>query len=178
MPDWTDLIVTAAAPGATRGNVRLGHHVWPCALGRGGIVRDKREGDGGTPAGRFPWRRVLYRADRLPRPATPLACDIIVPQDGWCDDPADAANYNRPVTLPHAGSHERLWRPDGLYDVILIPGHNDAPPAPGLGSAIFVHVARADYAPTEGCLALRLEHLLILLSNLDPEGGLLIRLQS
>ena len=171
----TDLIVTAEAPGATRGTVRLGRHFWPCALGRGGVIADKREGDGGTPAGRFPWRRVLYRADRLARPATPLACGIIAPEDGWCDDPADAANYNRPVTLPYGGSHEQLWRPDGLYDVILIPGHNDDPPVPGLGSAIFIHVARPDYAPTEGCVALRLEHLLILLANLDPDSALVVR---
>lgn len=170
----SELIVTAERAGATRGTARLGRLAWPCALGRSGIVRDKREGDGGTPAGRFPWRQVLYRADRLPRPATPLPCRLITPDSGWCDDPADAANYNRPVRLPYAGSHERLWRPDGLYDVILIPGHNDDPPVPGLGSAIFVHVATPDYTPTAGCVALRLEHLLILLGELDPEGGMTV----
>jgi L,D-peptidoglycan transpeptidase YkuD (ErfK/YbiS/YcfS/YnhG family) len=170
----TDLIVTADGPGATSGTVILGRFAWPCALGRGGIIADKREGDGGTPVGGFPWRAVLYRADRLPRPATPLPCGIITPDAGWCDDPKDAARYNRPLRLPYAGSHERLWRPDGLYDVILIPGHNDDPPVPGLGSAIFVHVASADYAPTEGCVALRLEHLLILLANIDPESVMVV----
>jgi L,D-peptidoglycan transpeptidase YkuD (ErfK/YbiS/YcfS/YnhG family) len=169
-----DLVVTADAPGATRGTARLGKLAWPCALGRGGILRDKREGDGGTPAGRFPWRQVFYRPDRLQRPATPLPCRPITPADGWCDDPNDPANYNRLVRLPYGGSHERLWRPDHLYDVILVPGHNDSPPVPGLGSAIFVHVATPDYAPTAGCVALRLEHLLVLLCKLDPDGGLVV----
>lgn len=165
----SDIIVTP------EGLVRCGDRGWRCALGRGGIGADKREGDGQTPIGRFPLRRVLYRADRLAKPATPLSCQPILPDAGWCDDPADRANYNRPIRLPYAGSHERLWRPDGLYDVILIPGHNDDPPVPGLGSAIFVHVATADYAPTAGCVALALPDLLALLLSIDEESRLDIR---
>ncbi|WP_048862995.1 L,D-transpeptidase family protein, partial [Acidisphaera rubrifaciens] len=80
----------------------------------------------------------------------------IAPTDGWCDDPRDAA-YNTPVTLPYDASHEALWRADALYDVIGVLGWNDAPVERGRGSAIFLHVARPDYAPTEGCVALAAE---------------------
>lgn len=124
-----------------------------CALGAGGISAAKREGDGATPTGLLPIRRVLWRADRGPRPATTLPAEPIAPEDGWCDDPADAA-YNTRIRLPHPARHERLWRDDAVYDVIGLLGWNDAPVVRGRGSAIFVHVARAGLAPTEGCVAL------------------------
>ena len=143
----------------------IGRRNFPCALGRGGVSTTKREGDGATPAGRFPLRYVLFRADRLSRPPTALDAFAIAPNDGWCDDPADAAHYNRPVRLPHPARSEQLWRGDALYDVLVVLGHNDAPPQPGLGSAIFLHVARPDYSPTEGCVALALPHLLFVLAR-------------
>ena len=137
-----------------------------CAVGRGGIRADKREGDGATPAGAWPMRRLLYRPDRLAAPATRLAANPIAPQDGWCDDP-DNAVYNRPVRLPHAASAEQLWREDGIYDLIVPLGYNDDPVVPGAGSAIFLHVARPDYAPTEGCVALAPADLLRVLAGAD-----------
>lgn len=141
-----------------------------CAVGRGGIAPAKREGDGVTPVGRWPLRRVLYRADRLAEPQTQLACAAIRPDDGWCDDPADPA-YNRPVRLPYAASHERMTREDGLYDVVVVLGHNDDPVVPGAGSAIFLHVARDDFGPTEGCVALALPDLLALLREAGPDSA-------
>jgi L,D-peptidoglycan transpeptidase YkuD (ErfK/YbiS/YcfS/YnhG family) len=144
-----------------------------CALGPAGVRQDKREGDGATPAGRFPFRRVLYRADRLARPKTALPCAAIARQDGWCDDPAIPA-YNRPVTLPVAASHERLWREDGIYDVIVVIGHNDDPVLPGRGSAVFLHVAHDDFRPTAGCVALARDDLLQLLSAAKPGDGVSI----
>ncbi|WP_193366800.1 L,D-transpeptidase family protein [Pelagibius marinus] len=138
-----------------------------CAIGRGAIALDKREGDGVTPVGRWPIRRVLYRADRLAKPETCFDCTAIGPDDGWCDDPADPA-YNRPVRLPYAASHERMTREDGLYDVVVVLGHNDAPVVPGAGSAIFLHVARDDYGPTEGCVALALPDLREVLQAAGP----------
>ncbi|MFO1152572.1 MAG: L,D-transpeptidase family protein [Rhodospirillales bacterium] len=153
----------------------------PCRLGRAGIRVDKREGDGATPAGLHPLRRVLWRDDRLSPPATGLPRQPIRPDDGWCDDPADAA-YNRPVTLPYPGRHERLWRDDGLYDVIVVIGHNDDPVVAGAGSAVFIHVVAPDGAPTAGaptagCIALALPDLLALLTAcrlgdaIDVEAG-------
>lgn len=141
---------------------------WRCAVGRGGMKPDKREGDGATPVGAWPLRRVLYRADRLlAPPPTALAVTAIGPADGWCDAPADPA-YNLPVALPYPASHERLWRDDHVYDVIVVLGHNDAPAIPGAGSAVFLHVARPGYAATEGCVALALPDLLALLGHARP----------
>jgi L,D-peptidoglycan transpeptidase YkuD (ErfK/YbiS/YcfS/YnhG family) len=149
-----------------------GHRV-RCALGRGGVRAEKREGDGATPAGLWPVRRALYRPDRLARPATSLVIDPIGPEDGWCDEPKDPL-YNRQIRLPYAPSHERLWRDDGLYDALVILGHNDAPPIPGHGSAIFLHIARPDYASTEGCVALALPDLLALLAELGARDRIAV----
>ncbi|HMG50128.1 MAG TPA: L,D-transpeptidase family protein [Inquilinus sp.] len=145
-----------------------------CALGKGGVQADKREGDGATPAGRFALRRLLYRPDRGPAPATALPALAITPADGWCDDPADPA-YNRPVPLPHAARHERLWRDDALYDLVIVIGHNDDPPAAGLGSAVFIHLARPDWGPTEGCVALARADLIDLLAAAAPGDSLVVR---
>jgi len=132
-------------------------------LGRGGVRAQKQEGDGATPAGLLPLRRVLYRADRVARPRAAVPVAPLAPQDGWCDDPWDAA-YNRPVRLPYPARHEALWRPDEVYDVIGVLGWNDAPPVRDAGSAIFLHLARPDLAPTEGCIALVRADLLAVLA--------------
>lgn len=135
-----------------------------CALGHRGIAAMKREGDGATPAGPLPLRRLLYRADRIAPPPGALPREPIGPADAWCDDPAHQ-DYNRQVTLPHAGRHEQLSRDDHLYDLVGVLGWNDDPVVPGRGSAIFLHLARADYAPTEGCVALARADLLMLLAE-------------
>jgi L,D-peptidoglycan transpeptidase YkuD (ErfK/YbiS/YcfS/YnhG family) len=133
------------------------------ALGRGGVRADKQEGDGATPAGLLPLRRVFYRADRVAKPRSLLPVEPTARSDGWCDDPGHRA-YNTRVTLPFEARHETLWRDDPLYDVVAVLGWNDAPVVRGRGSAIFLHVARPDYAPTEGCVALALAELLRLLA--------------
>ena len=157
-----------------------GHLQWlgkrvRCALGRGGVRADKREGDGATPAGSFPLRRVMYRADRLAAPETALPVRALGHDDGWCDDPEHPA-YNRPVTAPFAARHERLWRDDALYDVVVELGFNDDPVEVGRGSAIFLHRARPGYGPTEGCVTLALEDLLALLGDCDGDTTLTVRL--
>jgi L,D-peptidoglycan transpeptidase YkuD (ErfK/YbiS/YcfS/YnhG family) len=134
----------------------------------------KREGDGASPAGVWPIRRVLYRPDRGPAPATALPVAAIARTDGWCDDPADP-NYNRPVVAPYPASCEEMWREDGLYDVVVILAHNDDPPVPGLGSAIFLHCAKPGYPPTQGCVALAKADLLELLALAAPGDALEIR---
>ncbi len=133
------------------------------AFGRGGVRVHKQEGDGATPAGLLPLRRILYRADRVARPRTAVPTMPLAPHDGWCDDPSHA-DYNRPVRLPHEGRHEALWRTDSMYDVIGVLGWNDRPVVRGMGSAIFLHAARPDFAPTEGCIALALPDLCMFLS--------------
>lgn len=140
-----------------------------CALGKGGVIpaADKREGDGATPLGVWPIRRVLYRPDRGAAPVTGVPVAPLAPDDGWCDDPADPA-YNRPVRLPYPASHERMWREDGVYDLVVVLAHNDDPPEPGMGSAIFLHLAREDFSPTEGCVALSRPDLLRLLALAEP----------
>jgi L,D-peptidoglycan transpeptidase YkuD (ErfK/YbiS/YcfS/YnhG family) len=161
-----DLTVARVSDGAWR--AVFGAHDWRCAIGPAGVTAEKREGDGATPCGCFPLRRVLYRPDRLARPETLLPVTPLAPDHGWCDDPHDGA-YNTQVRLPFGASHERLWRDDGIYDAIVILGHNDDPPLPGAGSAIFLHVARDDYAPTQGCVALALPDLLTVLREAEPE---------
>jgi L,D-peptidoglycan transpeptidase YkuD (ErfK/YbiS/YcfS/YnhG family) len=135
------------------GRLLLGSREFRAALGRSGVRTDKQEGDGATPAGLMPLRRVLYRADRTPIPRAALPREPIAETDGWCDDPAHP-DYNRIITLPHPARCEELWRQDTLYDIVGVLGWNDAPVERGRGSAIFLHLARADYAPTAGCVAL------------------------
>ncbi len=146
----------------------------PCALGRSGITRRKREGDGATPQGRWRLLSVLYRADRLRRPSTRLPCRPLRPDDGWCDDPADR-RYNRPVALPYPGRHERLWRTDHLYDVIVVLDYNLSSPRPGAGSAIFLHVAGPGFPPTEGCVAIPVDAMRRLLARVGPATVIDIR---
>ena len=166
------MIFTAFADGS----MSLGDARVRCALGRGGVVPAalKREGDGASPAGVWALRKVLYRSDRGPPPATALPAAPIAPDDGWCDDPADPA-YNRPVRHPYPASAERLWREDEVYDVIVVLGHNDDPVRPGAGSAIFLHLARPDYAATEGCVALARGDLDALLRQAAPGDAVEIR---
>jgi len=150
------------------GELQWANRLFRCALGHGGVRIDKQEGDGATPAGRYPLRRILYRPDRLSAPATLLPVAALKPDDGWCDDPADP-QYNRPVRLPYTGGHEELWRADALYDVVVVIGHSDAPVVAGMGSAIFMHLASAGYQPTQGCVALARQDLLDVLAGAGPD---------
>jgi len=170
------LLTVRAAPGATRGTLAVGDRARPCALGRAGIVTGKREGDGGTPIGRFPLRRLFHRPDRETAPATGLPVLALAEDHGWSDDPADPLTYNRLVRLPFALSHERMWRDDGLYDLVVELGYNDAPALPGLGSAIFLHLARPDWGPTEGCVAMTRDDLLAVLVAVGPQSAIDISL--
>lgn len=132
--------------------------VFRVALGRGGVRTDKQEGDGATPVGLMPLRRVLYRADRMRVPECAAPTEPVAPNDAWCDD-ASRSEYNQMIRLPYDGHYEELWRQDAVYDLIGVLGWNDSPVQRGRGSAIFLHVARADYGPTDGCIALALGDL-------------------
>lgn len=164
-------IVSGLSAAGSRGVVRLGVLNLPCALGKRGRSVRKREGDGATPVGCWRLLRVFFRADHVRRPRTSLSVRAIGRSDGWCDAPADR-NYNRFVRLPYAASAESLWRADALYDVVVVLSHNRVPRVRGAGSAIFMHVARPGYAPTEGCIALKHHHLLLLLQRLGGHAAL------
>ncbi len=153
---------------------------WPgggavAACGRSGVRPDKREGDGATPAGRFPLlRRILPRRSHRGAADRVCRCRALRPDDGWVDDPADP-RYNRLVALPYPAHHEEMWRADGLYDLLVVIGYNTDPPLPGRGSAIFLHVARPDFAPTVGCIAVARDVLAGLLGSLGPGSMITIR---
>ena len=168
-----ELLITPARHHTTRGTAVLGALTVRCALGRNGITADKVEGDGCTPTGRFPARRLFYRPDRVRDLACRLPMQPMSPGDGWCDDPGDSA-YNRLITRPYLGRHETMWREDALYDLVLVIGHNDDPVVPGKGSAVFLHLAQPDYAPTEGCVAFARADFIALLQAMAPTTSIVI----
>ena len=152
----------------SKGRIEAGQLVVPCALGRGGPRHHKREGDGASPIGRFGLLRAFYRADRGLRPRTGLPLRRIGPQDGWSDDPRDR-RYNRLIPLPSLTSHETMWRDDHLYDVVVDIGWNRGPIVRGRGSAIFLHLARPGFTPTEGCVAVDKRVIGRLLAQIGPK---------
>jgi len=164
----TDLVV------GPQGVARFGGRAIPCAIGRGGIRADKREGDGATPVGIWRVESGYYRADRFAPPATRIPLRATGPRDGWSDDPGDPA-YNGPVPLPHPCSHERMRRGDTLYDLVLVLDHNRHPPEAGRGSAIFVHCWRGPRYPTAGCLAFAPSALRWIVGRWTPESRVVIR---
>jgi L,D-peptidoglycan transpeptidase YkuD (ErfK/YbiS/YcfS/YnhG family) len=152
------------------GRFELDGRILRCAIGKTGVIAasDKREGDNRSPLGAWTMREVWYRPDVYPEaPVTALPVRATRPEDGWCDAPGDP-NYNRPVRLPYAASAERMWRDDHVYDLVVILGHNDDPPVPGMGSAIFMHLAREGYLGTEGCVALERDDLQAVLAAAKP----------
>ena len=152
------------------GRFELDGRTLRCAIGKAGAIAapDKREGDNRSPLGTWTMREVWYRPDVYPEgPKTALPVRATRPDDGWCDAPGDP-NYNRPVTLPYPASAERMWRDDHVYDLVVILGHNDDPPVPGLGSAIFMHLARDGYPGTEGCVALERADIEAVLATAKP----------
>lgn len=160
--------VRHAAGDRTRGWLMAGHLAFPVALGRAGIRANKREGDGGTPRGRFRPLRLWWRADRMARPRTYLPTRPIHPYDAWCEDPS-SRHYNRPFRILPNSPGDRLTRADHLYDIIIEIDHNRRPRIAGRGSAVFIHLARPGFAPTAGCVALRRSDLLRLVARLGPQ---------
>ncbi len=154
MPQPRQLFVRGLPGLAWRGLATIGGRSYPCALGRNGISATKREGDGATPLGTYRLVNIFYRADKVRRPRTALPVRAIRRDDGWCDEPRDR-NYNRPVRHPYPASAERLWRDDELYDLVVVLSHNQRPRVRNRGSAVFLHVARPGFRPTEGCVAMR-----------------------
>jgi L,D-peptidoglycan transpeptidase YkuD (ErfK/YbiS/YcfS/YnhG family) len=188
------IFVRSLCQSAVRGWLTIGWQRFPCALGRAGRHHRKVEGDGRTPIGSWRLRTLYYRTDRCghntrphntrsettrpqimrPRIGQPgLSLRPIRSNDGWCDGRGDR-NYNRAIKRPYPASSETLWRDDQLYDLIVVLDHNERPRVQGGGSAIFMHVARPDFTPTEGCVALKMEHLRRVLATIRPRSRLRI----
>ena len=153
--------------------VRFGGRILPCSIGRGGITRNKTEGDGATPAGRHRITGIWFRPDRIAARWLPPGARPIGPRDLWCDDPAHPA-YNQPVRAPFRASHETLRRADPLYDLILTTDWN-TPAMTGRGSAIFLHTWRRPGYPTAGCIAFARKDLLWIARNLTPRSAVIVR---
>lgn len=145
-----------------------------CALGRGGVRNGKREGDGATPAGIWRPQAVLYRSGRIFPPRCRLPLIPVRKGDGWCDAPDDPA-YNQPVRHPFRASAEHLWRDEAVYDLVVVLDHNRHPATAHKGSAIFMHICRPGYAPTEGCIALTRRDLRWLVSRMGPATTIHVR---
>ena len=144
-----------------------------CSIGRSGFSKNKREGDGFTPIGSFYIENIYYRSDRINNLDSKINKNIIHESHGWCDDPSQK-EYNQLVQFPFNFSAEKLYRNDSLYDVVGVLNYNNNPIMPGLGSAIFIHIAKDDYGPTEGCIALKQEDLLYLLSLIDNKTKIIL----
>lgn len=162
-----DRLIVRAPAGEPVGTLQAEGRIFKCALGRSGIVSDKKEGDGGTPIGVFPLRMLYYRVDSEPEISTILRSYSIKPDDFWCDDPADPVHYNQFINKKLSARAEKMWRDDHLYDLVVTLGYNDDPPVVGLGSAIFFHLAHEDYRPTEGCVAIARSDMKALLPRLS-----------
>ena len=156
-----------------RGVLTAGPLTLPVALGRAGIKANKREGDGATPRGAFRLKRLWWRADRHPRPATLLPVRRINPDDGWCEDISDR-RYNQAIKVPPRSKADRLARKDSLYDFIIEIDHNTRPRLAGRGSAVFIHVARPGFAPTAGCVAIDINSLRRLLARIGPRSKIVV----
>ena len=163
-----DIVVTSSQ------SLRVGDRTLRCTVGRGGFVAEaeKREGDLKTPIGSYALWTGWYRPDRVT-----LQHPMLHPMEkeqGWCDAPADA-DYNQPVTSPHAASCETLWRDDAAYDILFPTSHNQSPVIPGHGSALFFHLAQPDYRGTEGCVAIAKTDMLAILPDITPDSRLVIQ---
>jgi L,D-peptidoglycan transpeptidase YkuD (ErfK/YbiS/YcfS/YnhG family) len=165
--------IRRSAGNSRRGWLTAGTATLPVALGRGGILANKREGDGGTPRGIFHPRKLWWRADRHQRPRTHLPVHAIRPEDAWCENPSDR-HYNQPIRLTPGQAGDRLTRGDHLYDFIVEIDHNKSPRIAGRGSAVFLHLARDNFGPTAGCVSMTRSAMLHLLRRLGRKTRIII----
>ena len=136
-----------------------------CALGKAGIKKKEKEGDNVTPKGVFKISSIYYRPDKIKNIITTIKKIKIKKNIGWCDDP-NSHFYNQPISLPNKFGHEKLYRNDSLYDLILVLNYNVNPIIKNKGSAIFIHIAKKNYKKTRGCVALKKNHLIELISKI------------
>ena len=136
-----------------------------CALGKAGIRKKFKEGDNITPKGTYKILSIYYRYDRVKKIKCSIKKKKITKEIGWCDD-SKSKYYNKMIKLPSKLSHEILFRKDNIYDIVCVINYNINPTLKEKGSAIFLHVAKKKYKKTKGCIALKKNHLIKLLSQI------------
>ena len=144
-----------------------------CSIGKNGISYKTREGDYKTPGGKFKFKYILYRKDRVKNLKTNLKKIIIHKKLGWCDDP-NSKHYNQIVRLPFKGSVERLWLKDNIYDIIIVIDYNLNPAIKFKGSAIFLHLSKNKYQSTKGCVAINKVDMKLLVKKINKKTKLRI----
>ena len=151
----------------------FGEYKVKCAIGKRGISRKKREGDGCTPKGFFKFKYLFYRKDRVAKIKSYLKKIIIKKNMGWCDDPG-SNSYNKLIKFPFTHSAEKLYRKESIYDVILVIDYNLKPIVKDKGSAIFLHITKKNYSPTKGCVAISKKDMKLLLTFINKKTKLII----
>jgi L,D-peptidoglycan transpeptidase YkuD (ErfK/YbiS/YcfS/YnhG family) len=147
------------------GNIKYKKLRFRCSIGKAGIKKKIKEGDNITPKGKFKILKIYYRSDRIKKFSTNIEIIKIKKNMGWCDDPKSSL-YNKEIKLPFNFSHEKLYRKDHLYDLILVLNYNINPIKKNKGSAIFFHIANKSYKKTKGCIALKKFDLINLISKI------------
>ncbi len=144
-----------------------------CALGKAGIAKKSTEGDQITPKGTYKIIKIYYRKDRIKKITSKFKLFEIKKNMGWCDDPK-SKNYNQLIKLPNEYNHEKLYRKDNVYDLILVLNYNTRPIIKNKGSAIFIHIAKKNYKKTAGCIALKKANLIELLKKINKKTRITI----
>ena len=144
-----------------------------CAIGKRGIGSKKKEGDLITPKGTFKIKYILYRRDRVKLLKTRLKKIIIKKNMGWCDDP-NSKEYNKLIRFPSKYKSEKLFRKENIYDIILVLNYNMKPIKRNKGSAIFIHLAKKNYKKTEGCVAIKKNHLLQIVKRINVKTKVIV----
>ena len=144
-----------------------------CALGKAGIGKKKIEGDSITPRGKFNIVKIYYRSDRVKKISSKYRLIKISKNMGWCDDP-NSKKYNQLINLPTKYTHEKLYRKDNVYDLLIVLNYNMRPIFKNKGSAIFIHIARQNYKKTSGCVAIKKPHLIKLIKTIKKKTKVVI----
>ena len=139
-----------------------------CAIGKRGITHKKLEGDNKTPVGVFKFNSIFYRKDRIKKIKSSLQKNVIKKNMGWCDD-SNSKFYNKLIRFPFKFRAEKLWLKDNVYDILLIINYNTRPVVKKKGSAIFLHIAKKNYPPTKGCVAVSIKDMNLLLSKIKTK---------
>ena len=151
----------------------LGKYKLRCAIGKRGITYKKKEGDQKTPKGTFSFKSIFYRKDRMRNLKNKIKNKIITKNMGWCDD-SNSKYYNKLIKLPFKKKAEKMWLEDRIYDVLVVIDYNIKPVIKNKGSAIFLHIAKKNYPPTKGCIAINKKDILFLINKINNKTKLII----